>query len=1071
MDNRGYYRGRGRGPHPHGAGNNERRRKRGRSRKYNNPNRAANYNYEYASNPTGYHDNSINTGSFTGQNYNSNRSSNYKYAEFENSENGYHANNKSFTNSSNKRPYQYSENTNDFKRRNIESDDFSVSRTSTAVSSVDENRYKNTNEQMNNDSHKNNEDNGKHDPISFKNFQQGAISRNKFSDEKVSFIGDKLSFKPKKNDTSTQEENGQNSIPVPPKDNVNNLKSKESSADVSSNIDDVNKMPNELSAGENNIIHRKTNLESSLLATPTETDSASCTNLKQETNTSKKEDQDNVESLSNAVVTSHTSTDMEENKEQKNDQNDGQNDHQNKDQNKDQNKGESYANNIGQIHTDAQPGDVTDNQDNEKNNTQNNNSNVDLRCDPNDDKNSGQNRDEKTDKDKTENIKLKISENDVIGKQDTFSFIQSCTGIDSVKTDTAKTIQNLGKLVAANSTLSKFSGLSFKSKNNLDVSKDEDKGKTDAFSFKNHGLTEKFSDRTPINLPKGPSGFYATNKKPEPIKQSEPTSTSISNKSESTGIADTKTQDLSTPFEDTTDLNDIKHEIKVDDISVKNVERKKSNIKIFGLAKTKNHVTFADEPLPKSVTPETGTNTSPITFDKKAGSDNFIAYIPKSKSADISLNHEINIPPSIIDMILPENNGAPVLTLKRDRTILNELSFYSSKAFAKATKTLNIFKFDHSMVSAMTPNSELYTSKTYKNFASPQGTDLNWYKDVLPGIDSRFNRGDTIRPRNGDAEISKMKTAELFSDPRWIDQSESMRYRWSELLLLYVKNATDSLIASNLLYIDRPLLRSKMLADDLRKLSAFGFRFHYVVEGARSKTDSTHALLSLLDEIFNHRHDWCKSVKNINFFDHQFSIDLTSQKKFNPKSSLINFSLISTPKLTSFFKNPSLEVNLVLEANTFSNKNNIINVSTLGSSFRLNYNSMSLLANYLVSKNMYPDKDNSLDYVYNCMDVFITHGSASTKIVQELDRNAPYSGGVLRYGKIDKTVYAVQFLINTENEKWDYDRPTMIIARHKSLPYVTQGLFETIDWIESDSSIELKFRFLAVRKLKITPPT
>lgn len=431
----------------------------------------------------------------------------------------------------------------------------------------------------------------------------------------------------------------------------------------------------------------------------------------------------------------------------------------------------------------------------------------------------------------------------------------------------------------------------------------------------------------------------------------------------------------------------------------------------------------------------------------------------------------INIPQAIIDLILPSYKGKSVYIRERNHTILNDISFYSATNFAKASHTLNIFKFDHTMTSTLSPNMELYTNKTYSSMTSREIDGLNWYQHVLPNVDSRFFRGGLIQKRTGIDPITKLKSNQVFDDVICKKAFDKMNYRWSQSLLLFVRNSSSTFISSNLLFIERPLLNTRLLADDLKILSSLGFRIHYVVEGCKINKNPQYMLLNLIDEVYNHKFDWCKSIKEIKLFDHEYRPDVSMHKSFNPKSSAVNFEIIPTPKNSNYFRNPGFEIKVIFESNDYLSIKNSITVSTSSLSFRLNYHSMMQLRSYLSLKNMLPEQENILDYTFNLRDVVVWRSGAPSKVLNEFRRDMPYNGSILRYGKLDKTIFVVQFLINADCEYWEHDKPTMLIAKHNSVgPYLSKHLLEKIDWVLSDSNLALTFNFCAIRKLKITKP-
>lgn len=503
-----------------------------------------------------------------------------------------------------------------------------------------------------------------------------------------------------------------------------------------------------------------------------------------------------------------------------------------------------------------------------------------------------------------------------------------------------------------------------------------------------------------------------------------------------------------------------------------NFKTNKESMNPVYLDSVDNNDTINEKNTGESLTPSTKKDSNDDKPQDPNLQKGFIPTATSSKFVPASISVQLvqsSVPQAIIDTILPSHKGKPVFMKERNYTILDEISFYSSTNFAKATNTLNIFKFDHTMISTLTPNVELYTDKTYATIASRHIDGLNWYQDVLPNVDARFVKGGLIKKKGGIDPISSLESSIVFNDPAYKKAFDKLKYKWSQVLLLFVQSAAKTLISSNLLFVDRPLLFTKFLADDLKILSSLGIRFHYVVEGCKTNNDPNYMLLCLLDEIYKHRFDWCKSIKNIKLFDHEYNLDKRMKKSFNPKSSNINFEIIRTPKNSSYFKNPGFEVKIIVESNTFLKVRDSITISTLSAALTLDYHSMMQLRSYLTLKNMLPEPETIFDYTFNFRNIILSKGGAPARLGSIFRKDIPYSGSILRYGKLDKTVYAVQFLINADYESWEYDKPTMIIAKHSSILYnVPQSLIRNIKWTVSDSNLDLTFNFCAIRKLKIT---
>lgn len=440
----------------------------------------------------------------------------------------------------------------------------------------------------------------------------------------------------------------------------------------------------------------------------------------------------------------------------------------------------------------------------------------------------------------------------------------------------------------------------------------------------------------------------------------------------------------------------------------------------------------------------------------------------QNSTSDNMKTYKIELPNSVLKLLTVCQTKE--LFVERNHSILNQVSFSHKNYIPKSCRTLNIFKFDHSMVSAFSPNPDLYTNGSYLDLSSrSRVTKLNWMIDVLPRIDiDFFSRGGTIQPEPSLPDLKNLPINQIFTDPKWIHDSEYLHYKWSRTMLMVAKNQVDSGMSSNMLVVGRPLLKKQYLASDLTILSSFGFKFHYIV-CRQPQTDINETLRLLFDEIFNAKYEWCASIKNINFFDWLVPKEFVGKTNLKFQSPSISFNLIATPKLKEFFKKPLYELEYVFKYfSCIKSPTDKIVASKCGASFRLTYESRCALIKYLESKKMLPDAKESDEFIYNFSDVFVSHSILPLKLLKELESASKCHGSIWRYGKFDD-VYAVQFLISTENSIWEFNAPTMIIAKSKKLNYGTvKSLVNNMDWVVSDSNADLLFTFFLHNKLKIS---
>ena len=379
------------------------------------------------------------------------------------------------------------------------------------------------------------------------------------------------------------------------------------------------------------------------------------------------------------------------------------------------------------------------------------------------------------------------------------------------------------------------------------------------------------------------------------------------------------------------------------------------------------------------------------------------------------------------------------LIFRYDTSIHNETTI--TDPGYKSFSELNIFMFDHTMVSTVFPNSELYTQQSLDRITTYSSTGLNWYTDIVP----KFELLSAAKPN-------------LFEDI-------SLHYNWTYTLLKLVENASYSQAQGNILIITRPI-DIRALNEDLRKLKDKKVEFQYILDFTKSRVAYENTMLTLLDEIYNHRYEWCESVQSVTLFTHLIDDNTNTSKKLNSKTSKVRIGIVTTAKKCYYIDNPEKELQLVKKASKDTRVK--LSISSTGGCFRIIYPDMIKLVSYLKSKGNFPTAGTD-NYLFNYFEVAVTYKNKLPNfLIDELNLCNAYTGSILNIGKIDKMLYVVQFIMSTENNTWEYDSPVMIVARNKSIPLSNvKDLLKQVDWTLSDYNEGFTFRFQSKNKLKL----
>lgn len=469
-----------------------------------------------------------------------------------------------------------------------------------------------------------------------------------------------------------------------------------------------------------------------------------------------------------------------------------------------------------------------------------------------------------------------------------------------------------------------------------------------------------------------------------------------------------------------------------------------------------------NDSLPGQINKEAVIKTK-VTENQPTGGTTFV-----EKSRDL---------PENILSFLGINDSHGYSSYKTDLSVIESFSLLQSENIPSSQANLNIFDFDHTMTSTLTPNPELYTDTTHSYLLASDGNCLSWYDDVLPSLELQPEvLSGGIAPSQCKSQycvaLEDASAGHEFEKEESLESFKTLNYQWSKTLLYMVKNFCESQVASNVLIIGRYVKNISRLKADLDLLNKIGIKFHYVLyKPSKSHPNKYKYLtLSLLEEIHNARFPWSMLTKSVTIF-HPFPENLDrsklSKKRFLTTPAL-DIRVVYTAKRCSYVKEPSTEVKHIYAA-ALNDKRYRLTMSISGAVFRLAYSSASSLINYLDSMNFLPAESARSEYLFNFTDIFITHNKLPGKAVQDLDKALLYDGAILQYGQAGKSLYALQFLISTQNTTWEYGAPIMIVARDKSISIAAaKKILKKMDWTYSDSSLNLKFTFFPSSKLKIT---
>ena len=449
---------------------------------------------------------------------------------------------------------------------------------------------------------------------------------------------------------------------------------------------------------------------------------------------------------------------------------------------------------------------------------------------------------------------------------------------------------------------------------------------------------------------------------------------------------------------------------------------------------------------------------------------------------------DIQLPESLVNKFF--GSYIPKEIHYHDQPVINIWNYFKTENYSKSLSHLNIFRFDHTLTATYSPNPQLYTFLTYKNIDrfDRKGAFYNWYSQFLPDLElTDMNPSDTLKPLAEKEEYENMNCYEgLVGGEKKSEESqnndnetesindslEKLNYSWSLTMLMMAKNASLSSTSSNMIIIDRPMLNKNAFREDLKVLLSHGIKFTFILQTTNSTEVRNQFYISLFDEIYNSRFEWCKLVNSINVFDwekNSFNIEHKLPKNPNLK---INFRLIQTPKYKRFLSS-STELHLLFQGlNKYQRTIERMTLTTSGVSLRLDYNSSLSLYKFLEVNDCLPMKEFESDYTYNFTDVYVTFNSLPHKLMRNLFSFKNYKGSVFRFGKIDKLLYAVELVINTENNRWAYDRPIIVVARHDSIKNASaaKNLLKQVEWIYDGKDIhfELLLEFFIISRIKIS---
>lgn len=440
---------------------------------------------------------------------------------------------------------------------------------------------------------------------------------------------------------------------------------------------------------------------------------------------------------------------------------------------------------------------------------------------------------------------------------------------------------------------------------------------------------------------------------------------------------------------------------------------------------------------------------------------------------DVPAINSVNLPRSILSF-LGVDDGTVYSSYKDNESVIKTFSLLQNENIPSSQANLNIFDFDHTMTSTLTPNPELYTDTTHSYLLASNENCVSWYNDVLPSLElePKVMFGGIAPSHCKGQYCAALEDAIAGPEFENHESLKTLNYQWSKTLLYMVRNLCASQIASNVLIIDRYVKNISKLKADLDSLNEIGIKFHYVLYMPhKNHPDKPKNLtLSLLEEIYHTRFPWSRLTKTVTIFrPFPGNLDRSKLSKFRFLSTPgLDLRAVYTAKRCAYVKEPSTEVKHVYTA-ALNDKRFKLTMSISGAVFRLAYSSASSLINYLDSIKFFPVESSRSEYLFNFTDVFITYNKLPGKAIEDLGNTSLYDGAILQYGQAGKSLYAVQFLISTENVMWEYEAPIMIVARDRSISIAAaKKILKKMDWTLSDSSLNLKFTFFPSSKLKIT---
>lgn len=429
-------------------------------------------------------------------------------------------------------------------------------------------------------------------------------------------------------------------------------------------------------------------------------------------------------------------------------------------------------------------------------------------------------------------------------------------------------------------------------------------------------------------------------------------------------------------------------------------------------------------------------------------------------------DYRLSIPRAIAQVIFSYPVKEPIFVCQSLESICLNSCFFHIERLPMSKKTLNIFKFDYTMVSSMLPNKSLYTTASYNLLTSPERRPnvFNWFTDILPKADaSNYIKGGITNSKLYLDYINENKVT-LDSDI-WNTSLNTLNYSWSKLMLVYLEKCGKDFSSSNMLYVDRVILDRNKLLNDLRILRDHGLVFQYVIRQKSFKHDPSLTLAILFDEIYNRRFEWCKNIENINLFD---STNRNSIAELNHKNSNIKFSLIRPLKEIIYFKTPSEELKVVYKEFNRIRRKESISLIRSGAFFYMGFHDANKLQKYLEINQNFPTTDLH-DYIYDLQHLIVSFNNVPGRVVADIDQEALHKASILSFGKIDNTLYVVKLLISNDLRDWEYGDPIMIVARNEKINIRTvHSLLRKIDWKISDSDLEFKMKYFDDRRIKIT---